>query len=302
MNTRVSKKSIIKFLLVAALIVGAAAYLIYFRAHRERIVLDPPLRGQVKTVEDLAGFDDLYEMISNMRGYDVSYSDFMKLVSLWAKKQGSTLKEYGNIETIDFISSLFKDIGFEVIQRQYSGPAKLELVVMGKWIDGKLHLLGIFRYNGVPDMDDSPDFMGFRWWDSFFAIDKSTGYIHMKYVMGTAPITRAYFEQPIPAMGLPASAYYAKFYERYIRRETIWWGNYIVYTDLWYADWGVLYTVLYPIEDFSCSSVAFDFIHSYMSPGLDIDFHQVLSQIDVVLNPSKGTTYFYLPFKVCKEN
>ncbi|GEM_PF-2463302 len=300
MNTKVSHGSKWKFLLVAVLIVGAAAVLIYYRTRVESIVLNPPLRGQVKEADDFDGFSDLYDVISSMKGYDVSYDEFMKILTRWGKMHGGQPVQYGQIHSLDFAGLIFKDAGYDTYTKVYAGKTTLHLAVFGKWVDDKLHLIAIFKYSGIPDMDDSPDFMGFRWWDSFFAVDRATGYVHMKYVMGTSTVPKGYFDQPVPSTGLPATAYYTKFYERYIRRQSIWWGNYLVNTDMWYADWGVLYVVLSPIEDFHCSSVSFDFIHSFMSSGLDIDFHQVMGQVDVVLNPPKGSTSYYLPLKVCK--
>ncbi len=301
MNTKVHSRSVWNFLLVAALIVGAAALLVYYRTGRDAVVLNPPLRGEVKGVDDLSTYDDLYSIISAMKGYDVPYDDFVKVLSIWSKKHGySPMHQYGSINTLDFITDLMNASGYEGVSKVYATDAHLSMAVWGKWIDGKLHLIGVFRYKGVPDMDEAPDFLGFRWWNSFFAVDKATGYVHMKYVMGTSTLSQAYFNQPIPATGLPATAYYTKFYERYVRRESLWWGNYLVNTDLWYADWGVLYVVLYPLEDFDCSAISFDYIHSFMSSGLDIDFHQVMGQIDVVLNPAKGSTSYFLPVKICK--
>ncbi len=302
MNTKVSRRSVWKFVFVAVLIVGTAILLIYYRSYKTRIVLNPPLRGDVKRVEDFNDVKDLYSVISAMKGYDVSYQEFMEILNKWNEISGGKLVLYGGTSSADFPSMIFKNAGYQGLSKIYAGKSTIKLSVYGKWIDGKLHLIAIFKYSAPPDMDDSPDYMGFRWWDSFFAVDRATGYIHMKYVMGTASIPRSYFNQPIPSIGLPATAYYVKFYERFLKRQNIWWGNYLINTDLWYADWGVLYIVLAPIDDFECSSVSFDFIHSFMSSGLDIDFHQVMGQVDVVLNPPNGTTSFYLPLKVCRNH
>jgi hypothetical protein len=265
----------------------------------EATVLNNPPRGIHADLND-APYDDIWELIEWMRGKDVSFDEWNRMLERYASVHGIKLRNLTEITAFDYSMYLLSAVGLKPLGSSDS-PSPLHLSVLGYWDeDGYMNLLAIGKWDKPYDTDDSPDYIGFRWWDGVMAPDRAVGYVHMKYIKGTKVPPKAYFMGPIPSVGLPVSAYYASFQERYVVKTTRWWGNYIVTTDEWYADWFVMYIRLRPLDDSECYGMAFDYVRSYMTTGFQLRFKEILGQLELIMDPPKGVTSYFVPIKVCR--
>ncbi len=262
-------------------------------------VLDNPPRGPRANLGD-APYDDLWSLIEWMRGKDVSFEEWNEMLERYARIHGVKLRSFSGITAYDYSIYLLSAVGLKPFGSSDS-PVPLHISVLGYWDDdGYLNLLAIGKWDNPYDTDDSPDYIGFRWWDGVMAPERAVGYVHMKYLKGTKVPPTAYFMGPIPSTGLPVSAYYASFQERYVVKTARWWGNYIITTDEWYADWFVLYIRLMPLDDSECYGMAFDYVRSYMTTGFQLRFKEILGQIELIMDPPKGVASYFVPIKVCR--